>query len=64
MPLSIRGKFVVGFDGEEHRLLWDGVVVEERRVRHVGKTYQGEVDRWIARAVGTSTPISNGILKR
>jgi len=55
---------VVGFNGEEHKLLRDGVVVEGRRVRHVGKTYQGEVNRWIARAVGTSTPSPNGILKR
>ncbi len=48
MSLGIRGKFVVGFNGEEHRLLRDGVVViEGRRIKHVGKTYRGEVNRWI-----------------
>lgn len=50
MSLGIRGKLVVGFDGEEHRLLRDGVViVKGRQVRHVRKTYQEEVDSWIAR---------------
>jgi len=46
--LGIKGKFVVGFDGDEHRLLRDGVVViEGKRVKHVGKSYSGQVDRWI-----------------
>jgi cytosine/adenosine deaminase-related metal-dependent hydrolase len=37
--LSIRGKFIVGFNGEEHRLPRDGVVViEDGRVKHMGKT--------------------------
>jgi len=46
--LGIKGKFVVGFDGDEHRLLRDGVVViEGERVKHVGKSYSGRVDRWI-----------------
>jgi cytosine/adenosine deaminase-related metal-dependent hydrolase len=48
LSIGIKGKFVVGFDGEEHRLLRDGVVViEGERVKHVGKSYSGRVDRWI-----------------
>lgn len=48
MSIGIKGKFVIGFDGEEHRLLRDGVVViEGKRVEHVGKSYSGRVDRWI-----------------
>ncbi len=38
----------MGFDGEEHRLLEDGVVViEGNKVKHVGKTFSGHVDKWI-----------------
>ena len=48
MSLGIKGKFLVGFDGSEHRLLHDGVVViEGQRVKYVGKTYSGHVERWI-----------------
>ncbi len=48
MSIGIRGKFIVGFDGEEHRLLEDGVVViEGNRIAHVGKALSGKVDRWI-----------------
>ena len=48
MSLGIRAKFVVGFDGKEHRLIRDGVVViEGKRIGHVGKSYGGEVERWI-----------------
>ncbi|MCW3979300.1 MAG: amidohydrolase family protein, partial [Candidatus Bathyarchaeota archaeon] len=48
MTIGIKGKFVIGFDGEEHRLLRDGVVViEGKRVKHVGKSYSSRVDRWI-----------------
>lgn len=48
MSIGIKGKFVIGFDGEEHRLLTDGVVViEGKRVKHVGRSYSGQVDRWI-----------------
>ena len=57
MSLGIKGKFVVGFDGEEHRLLKDGVVViENKRVRHVGKSYSGRVDRWIDASSGLVMP--------
>ena len=48
MSLGIKGKFLVGFDGSEHRLLHDGVVViEGQRVKYVGKTYSRHVERWI-----------------
>lgn len=46
MSLGIRGKWIIGFDGCEHRLLMDGVmVIEGNRVKHVGKSYNGDVDR-------------------
>ena len=48
MSLGIRSKFIVGFDGVEHRLLIDGtVVIEGKRIKYVGKSYQGTADRWI-----------------
>jgi 5-methylthioadenosine/S-adenosylhomocysteine deaminase len=48
LSVGIRGKFVVGFDGSEHRMLTDGVVVYEgNRITHVGRSYSGEVDRRI-----------------
>ncbi|MGQ9680294.1 MAG: chlorohydrolase family protein [Candidatus Bathyarchaeia archaeon] len=48
MSLGIRAKFIVGFNGEEHRLLTDGVVViDGDRIKHVGKSFSGSVDRWI-----------------
>ncbi|MFQ5820856.1 MAG: amidohydrolase family protein [Candidatus Heimdallarchaeota archaeon] len=48
MSIGIRGKFIVGFDGKEHKLLHDGVVIiEGNRIKYVGKSYTGEVNRWI-----------------
>ncbi|MGD2201279.1 MAG: amidohydrolase family protein [Candidatus Bathyarchaeota archaeon] len=45
MTTIIEGGIVVGFDGERHRILRDGVVVfDEERIIHVGKSYQGRVD--------------------
>jgi len=45
MRKLIRGSWVVGYDGREHRLIEDGVVVyEDDRVVHVGKGYDGEAD--------------------
>lgn len=38
----------MGFDGKEHRLLRDGVIIiEGNRIKHVGKSYASEVNRWI-----------------
>ncbi len=48
MSIGIRGKWVIGYDGEEHRLIRDGVVVTEgKRIKYVGKDSSVEADRWI-----------------
>jgi 5-methylthioadenosine/S-adenosylhomocysteine deaminase len=48
MKTMIEGSFVVGFDGVEHRLIRDGVVVyEDDTVIHVGKSYDSGVDETI-----------------
>jgi len=48
LSIGIKGKFIVAFDGQEHRLLDDGVVIiEENRINYVGKSYNDEVDQWI-----------------
>jgi len=57
LSLGIRAKFIVGFDGVEHRLLTDGVVVVEgKRIAHVGRSYAGRVDRWIDAGRGFVIP--------
>ena len=57
MATGIKGKFIIGHDGIEHRLLNDGVVVYEgNRVIHVGKSYSGEVDEWIDASTGLVMP--------
>ena len=44
----IRGGWVVGFAGDGHTLIRDGVVVwEEDRVVHVGADFSGPVDEEI-----------------
>ena len=46
--VMIKGGWIVAFDGAEHRILQDGVVVfEGDTIRHVGKRYRGRVDRVI-----------------
>ena len=47
MKTLIQGGFVVGFDGTEHEILKDGVVVfDGGRIEFVGKEYsQREFDR-------------------
>ena len=48
MSIGIRGSFVVGFDGTEHRIIRDGIViVEGKRIKYVGKSYDGRVKHWI-----------------
>src|SRR5437588_10832037 len=43
--LAIRAGWVVAFDGRQHRILRDGVVVlEGDRIVHVGRTYEGAAD--------------------
>ena len=44
----INGGWIVAFDGERHRILRDGVVVYQGDIiTHVGKSYEGAVDRTI-----------------
>jgi 5-methylthioadenosine/S-adenosylhomocysteine deaminase len=44
----ITGRWVVGFDGRQHRLIDNGMVVlEDDRIVHVGRRFDGEVDRTI-----------------
>ncbi|HXG50443.1 MAG TPA: chlorohydrolase family protein [candidate division Zixibacteria bacterium] len=48
MKTLIQGGYVVGFDGREHEILRDGVVVFERdRIEFVGKEYPGKPDKLI-----------------
>jgi len=48
MSIGIKGKWIIAYDGKEHRLLRDGVLVTEgKRIKYVGKKYSGKVDRWI-----------------
>ncbi len=57
MSIGIRGDFVVGYDGVEHRMIRGGVViVEGKRIKHVGKSYDGHVERWIDAAGCLVTP--------
>lgn len=46
MRTLIQGGWIVGFDGRQHELLRDGVVVyEDDRVVHVGHRFDGTADR-------------------
>ncbi len=57
MSIGIKAKFVVGFDGVEHRIIRDGVViVDGKRIKHVGKGYEGKVDKWIDASTGLVMP--------
>ena len=48
MKTLIEGGYIVAFDGEQHRILRDGVVVyEDDRVTYVGPSYDGDVDERI-----------------
>ena len=48
MKTLIQGGYIVAFDGIEHRLIRDGVVVfEDDRITHFGKSFEGEVDQTI-----------------
>jgi cytosine/adenosine deaminase-related metal-dependent hydrolase len=54
---EIRGGHIVAFDGEEHRILRDGVVViEEDKVKFVGRSYSDPVDRRIDASKSLVTP--------
>ena len=46
MTTLIQGGFIVGFNGNEHEVIKDGVAVFDKdRVQFVGKGYEGSVDR-------------------
>ena len=48
MRTLIRGGWVVGYQEPTHTLIRNGVVVfEEDRILHVGKAFEGSVDREI-----------------
>ena len=48
MRTRIDASYVIGFDGESHRILRDGVVVYEgNTIVHVGKSYAGQADEVI-----------------
>ena len=48
MKTRIEGGWVVGFDGNEHEIVKDGVVVYDRdRIEFVGKGYHGSADKTI-----------------
>jgi cytosine/adenosine deaminase-related metal-dependent hydrolase len=44
----IKGRWVVGYDGREHGLINDGVVVyEDDKIIHIGRSYDGKADEVI-----------------
>jgi len=48
MKTLIQGGHVVGFDGKEHEIVKDGVVVfDGNRIEYVGKQYSQPVDKKI-----------------
>ncbi len=60
MKILIQGGWVVGFDGNEHEIVKDGVVVYDgNRIEFVGKEYHQPVDRKI---VATGCLVSPGFI--
>lgn len=48
MATLIENGTVIGFDGEHHRIIKDGVVVfDEEEIIHVGKSFSGKVDEHV-----------------
>lgn len=57
MTIAIDGGYIVAFDGEEHRILRNGVVVlEDDKIIHVGKSYSGHIDERIDARKSLVTP--------
>ena len=60
MTVKIEVGTVIGFDGERHRIIRDGVVVfDEEQIIHVGKSYQGVVDEVVDAKEKLVTPGSS-----
>ncbi|MFC1803591.1 amidohydrolase family protein [Thermoproteota archaeon] len=48
MRIGIEGRYIIAFNGKEHRLLENGIVVfEDDKIIHVGKSYSGQLDKRI-----------------
>ena len=48
MITLIKGSWVVGYDGEKHRLITDGeVAYENDKIIYVGRNYEGPKDKVI-----------------
>ena len=48
MKIGVHGGIIVAFNGKEHRLLENGIIVfEEGKIIHVGKSYSGHLDKKI-----------------
>lgn len=57
MKTIVRGGYVVGFDGTQHEIIRNGVVVfVDDRIVHVGKNYDGPADRTIDAAGALVSP--------
>lgn len=48
MKVGVEGGLIVAFDGKEHRLLENGILVfEDKKIIHVGKSYPRKLDEVI-----------------
>jgi cytosine/adenosine deaminase-related metal-dependent hydrolase len=57
MRTLIRGSWVVGYNGQEHLLIKDGVVLyEDDKIIHIGRSYDGETDETIEAKGGLVIP--------
>jgi 5-methylthioadenosine/S-adenosylhomocysteine deaminase len=48
MRIGLEGRLIVAYDGKEHRLLQNGIIVyEDNTIIHVGKSFSGSLDKKI-----------------
>jgi cytosine/adenosine deaminase-related metal-dependent hydrolase len=48
MLIGIKAKWIIAYNGQENKLLRNGVVViRDKKIEYVGKKYSSKVDRWI-----------------
>src|SRR5262245_48251615 len=60
MRTLIQGGYVVGFDGREHEIIKDGVVVfDGNQIEYVGKQYPQPVDKRSKPKAVSSLPVSS-----